>query len=140
MVIIETPIATIGVCIPSSIYLIKRFFHKCHSYWSIISSSIHTSKPLSGLGKPNLGHLGNPKRDEREDFTRLTYNEIRVEPSSDSLSEGHEAIYHARAYPTQGRFGNGKEHFTSGDAELGFPLQEIHVQNEVDIVTSTPHG
>ena len=140
MIFMETPIATISVCLPGSIYLIKQILHKCQSYWSDISSTINISKPLSGLGSPNLGRLGNPKRDERDDFTRLTHNEIRVESLSDSLSEGHEAIYHARAYPTQGKLGNGKQHFTSGDAELGFPLQEIHVQNEIDISTSTSHG
>ena len=132
MIMIETPIATISVCLPGSIYLLKQILHKCHFYWSKFSSSIDTSKPLSGLGTPNLGRLGNRKRDEREDFTK-----IRGESLFNSLSEGHESIYHARAYLTQGEVRHRKQHFTSEDAELGFLLQEIHVQSEIASRTST---
>lgn len=141
MIMIEVPIAIISVCLPGSIYLIKQSIHKSQFYWSEISSRINSLKPLSSSETLNLRHLSTLKRDKSEDFTRLTDNKICVEPSSSPPSE----VYNATAYGSLDRCGKkmgmvtNEGQFTFDDAELGFPLREIHVQHEIDIRSSTLH-
>ena len=92
---------------------------------------MNASKPLSGPAGSHIGPIGNPIDERRKNgFVQLQSGKSNTGVSEERLFDNTgETGHYTTAFPTQqGR---------SGDPEMGIPLHQIHVREDVDIDTQS---
>ena len=68
MIIVETPLATLSVCMPSIFHLLNRGFYRG---MPALFSTQDPSKPIGGKHGKHIGRLGNPVDTEVRHVERL---------------------------------------------------------------------
>ena len=117
LIIVETPLATLSVCMPSMFHLIKRGFY----YGTpALFSTQDPSKPIGGKHGHHIGRLGNPVDTEVRHIERLIDPGLRRSQQSSVFTTPA-----SRA--------------TEPSAE-DIPLESIQVQKGVDVLGARGTG
>ena len=110
LVTVETPLATVSVCMPSIFQLIKRAL--CHGIPSLFSTQ-DPSKPVGGGRGEHIGGLGNPVDGDIMHIQRL------VDPGD---RKSQERLVHTTTVSR-----------TSNRMSEEIPLEDIRVRDEVEV-------
>ena len=113
----ETPLATVSVCMPSIFHLVKRGFYRG---MPALFSTQDPSKPIGGKHEQHIGRLGNPVDTEVGHVERLIdpglrrsqQSPVSTAPASRAVEPKSEDI----------------------------PLQDRHVRNGVDVPGARRNG
>lgn len=124
----EMPVALLSSCLPSIFNLVK---HGVRIFSPSMSNRMNASKPLNGPAGSHIGAIGNPIEERRKNgFVQLQSGKQNTGVSEERLFDNTDGTEHyTTAFPAK--------HGRHEDAELGIPLHQIHVREDVEIDTQS---